>query len=415
MSNEILKFGDTATNILTQAEYAVDVDRNSGNIPGIARSKLVNKVLRQCAFISNGFAEYIATKTGSSVLDNNDSTALQAIITSAFAVTLTNPNYLFNSNFDYWQRGISFAVSVTNTYTADRFAEVLTGSTSTVARQSTAGTEAFNARYFKRIAVTSSVGTSNFNYSTQRIEDVRRFSGKQITLSFWAKADSARNMSVEIIQNFGTGGSPSAEVTAIAVQKSALTTSWQKISLTVTMPSISGKVLGTNENSYTAINFWYDAGATYNARTSSLGQQSGTFDLAQLKLEDGANVTTHILAGGSFALDLEGCQRYFEKSPDVEEIPGTTSTGETSVFLSSAIARYGQQFKVSKRGVPTVTFRSPQDASLGNYWNRGAANAGSTNSTATLNGAFRNLFVFTLSSYTADNYAYINWYADAEL
>lgn len=87
MSNEILKFceTDSGTNLLTQAEYNADAQRIIGNQPGIARDKLVNKAIRQSAFISNAFAEYLIQQTGGSVLDDADTATLLAKITSTFA------------------------------------------------------------------------------------------------------------------------------------------------------------------------------------------------------------------------------------------------------------------------------------------------------------------------------------------
>jgi len=366
MSNEILKFADTATNILTQSEYAADVERNSGNVPGVARSKLVNKVLRQCAFISNAFAEYLIARVGGDVLDDNDSAALLAKITSAFTFGFVNPNFVINGNFDFWQSNTTFNVAADKTYTADQWFTGMAGSTSVVSRQATAGTESFNARFFKRSTVTSSVNVANFNRDTTPLEDVRKLSGKQVTISFWAKADSSRNMSLEFVQNFGTGGSPSAEVNTIGVQKYALTTSWQQFTKTVTMPSISGKVLGTNENHYTGINFWQDAGANYDSRTDTLGQQSGTFDIAQIKLEYGSVATNFSLSGNGLEGELLNCQRFFSKSFDTETIPAnggsiTTFVGNpepfllmrpgTSIFYSTPIK---SPLPAPMRAVPTV-------------------------------------------------------------
>jgi hypothetical protein len=78
MSNEILQFAETSTgtNLLTQAEYEADAQRLVGNQPGIARSKLVNKAIRQSAFVSSALAEFVSTKLGEDVLDNGDRAAL---------------------------------------------------------------------------------------------------------------------------------------------------------------------------------------------------------------------------------------------------------------------------------------------------------------------------------------------------
>ncbi len=70
-TNEILPFAstDTGTNLLTQAEYTADAQRTTGNQPGIARSKLVNKSLRQASTIAAGLAEFIADWQANNVTD----------------------------------------------------------------------------------------------------------------------------------------------------------------------------------------------------------------------------------------------------------------------------------------------------------------------------------------------------------
>ena len=92
-TNEILQFAetDTGTNLLTQAEYLADSQRPIGNQPGVARSKLVNKALRQASLIAAGIAEYIADNQANNVTDaltpQNIADYLQAAITGALGVT----------------------------------------------------------------------------------------------------------------------------------------------------------------------------------------------------------------------------------------------------------------------------------------------------------------------------------------
>lgn len=71
-TNEILQFAstNTGTNLLTQAEYSADAQRTTGNQPGIARSKLVNKALRQASLIAAGLAEFIADYQANNVTDS---------------------------------------------------------------------------------------------------------------------------------------------------------------------------------------------------------------------------------------------------------------------------------------------------------------------------------------------------------
>jgi hypothetical protein len=261
-------------------------------------------------------------------------------------------NAIINGNFDIWQRGTSFTE---NQYGADRWRSGRSGSTQTVTRQSfTLGQTDVpgDPTYFLRTAVTSVAGAGNNVMLRQYIEDVRTFAGQQITVSFWAKADANKNIAVEFMQNFGTGGSPSSTVQEISPVKKALTTSWQKITHTVTVPSISGKTLGSNDNGYLRLNIWFDAGSNFNANTDTLGQQSGTFDIAQVQVEPGPVATP--FERRPIGTELALCQRYYETRPSGFALvlsPGARSTYNAGSFVS-------YQFKQTKRSVPSVTATS---------------------------------------------------------
>ena len=255
-------------------------------------------------------------------------------------------NAIINGNFDIWQRGTSFTGLE---YGADRWVNNVTGSACTMSRQAfTLGQTDVPGEptYFCRMAVTSVAGANHFSTLQHRIEDVRTFAGQQVTISFWAKADTSRTIAVEHVQNFGDGGSPS--VTTIGTVKKTLTTSWQKITNTFTVPSISGKTIGTT--SFLSLNIWFDAGSNFNSRTDTLGQQSGTFDIAQVQVEAGPVATP--FERRPIGTELALCQRYYETS-------GTSLFSQASLFrgyvVSGAVYSVRTNFKVDKRAAPTVT------------------------------------------------------------
>ena len=92
--NEILAFAtqDTGTNLLTQQEYDGDIERTIGHQPGIARSKLENKVLRQSSLMAAGLAQFILGNQDDSVTDSM--TAQQV----ADAINLSVSNIAGNLN-----------------------------------------------------------------------------------------------------------------------------------------------------------------------------------------------------------------------------------------------------------------------------------------------------------------------------
>jgi len=83
----------------------------------------------------------------------------------------------------------------------------------------------------------------------QKIPDVRYFSGKNIVFSIVGKSTTSSTIEIYAIQNFGTGGAPSAEVRNL-VGSVTLTALWNKSSFTYVVPNISGKNLGINNDDY---------------------------------------------------------------------------------------------------------------------------------------------------------------------
>jgi hypothetical protein len=252
-------------------------------------------------------------------------------------------NILINGGFDVWQRGTSQTSSGYGS--DDRWDNGNGVSTKTNSRQSfTVGQTDVpnNPEYYSRTVVTSVVGADNYVIKRQFIEGVTKSSGQTFTLSFYAKADASKNIAIEGQQFFGTGGSPSAPVYSIDVQTISLTTSWAKYTVNMTFPSVSGKTLGTNDNSSFAISFWFDAGSSYNSRTNSLGQQSGTFDIAQVKLEQGSTATDWVYE--DYGTTLAKCQRYYYTSQ--RRISGYAVVGSVGVAAN---------ISMDMRTVPTGT------------------------------------------------------------
>ena len=279
-------------------------------------------------------------------------------------------NRIINGNFDFWQRGTSLAAGAgSERYLADRFATNSTGSTCAPSQQSfTLGQTDVpnNPTYFHRTVVASVAGANNFAVLNQYIEDVRTLAGQQITVSFWAKADASKSIAVEFLQNFGSGGSPSTTVTGIGSTKIAITTSWQKITVTATLPSISGKTIGTDANSSKLqLAIWFDAGSNFNSRTGTLGQQSGTFDIAQVQLEQGPIATT--FEQRDTGTELQMCQRYYYQTTSSYDFYGRAATAAVTSYIPVV-----HEFPVIMRIAPNfsstgATFSSAYASPIANY------------------------------------------------
>jgi len=206
-------------------------------------------------------------------------------------------NKIINGDFGIWQRGTSFAAIGNSVYNADRWFFYTDAATATVSQQAfTPGNPiaGYEPTYFHRTAVTS-IGSGTYIQADQKIENVQTFAGQTVTVSFWAKADSARSMLIVLWQNFGSGGSSTVTNTA----SGTFGTTWQRYSFTITLPSISGKTIGAGSSLELAIRQTATAGAT--------------MDLWGVQVEAGPVATPFTTASNTLQGELALCQRYFQR------------------------------------------------------------------------------------------------------
>lgn len=222
-------------------------------------------------------------------------------------------NRIINGAFDFWQRGTSTTATA---YAADRWINVGVNGTVTQSRQSfTLGDTLGNnsPTFFLRQTVSGQSGTNSLALTAQRVESVRSYAGQTITVLGWARRSSGSgNMVVEGTQNFGTGGSPSADVTGISPTTVTLTSSWTPFAATLTVPSISGKTLGTSGSDQFAVVFWTSAGSDFNSRANSLGIQTIGVDLWGIHIKQGTHTTSavYLYRQPELGPELARCQRY---------------------------------------------------------------------------------------------------------
>jgi len=210
-------------------------------------------------------------------------------------------NKIINGDFGIWQRGTSFNLSGGGTaysYTADRWDALnISGATTTVSQQAftpgTAPVAGYEGNYFLRYATTD---TSVGHVLRQKIEDVRTFAGRTVTISFWAKvASGTPAISMNLVQSFGSGGSSDVG-TAVTFTSTALSTGWQRFVGTATLPSVAGKTIGAG--SYLLFPLQVVAG-------------NNTLDVWGCQLESGSVATPFTTATGTLQGELNACMRYY--------------------------------------------------------------------------------------------------------
>lgn len=297
--------------------------------------------------------------TGPLVLAADPTSAMQAATkeyVDAEALNNTGRNLVHNGLFTVQQRSTG-PWTTGATYTADRWMTgALVNDTISVsiaaladADRTAIGDE--QAQSALQIVFTGSATSGSMDVFIQRMEGVRRFSGKLVAVSFWARASSGTpKIGVSIGQNFGSGGSPSAGTTTTLGATAALSNTWVRYAMGTTLPSAAGKTFGTTANTdFTVLQFWFSDQA--NSSGTGIGVQSGTVQLWGVQLELGTVATP--LAKRDPADEIALCQRFYAIGTAV--LNAYTAAG--SGF------GYAVYMPVTMRANPTVTL----------------ANAGSTN------------------------------------
>jgi hypothetical protein len=260
-------------------------------------------------------------------------------------------NKLINADFNINQRSFT-SITTDNVYGFDRWLIEQSGGATYTPQTFTAGAApvaGYESKNFARIATTGQSGVGVYTILEQKIENVRTFAGQTVTLSLWAKAASAgAKIGLELSQSFGTGGSAQVNTQVGAI---TLTTSWARYSLSVAVPSISGKTVGTSDA--LTVGLWTSAGTNFATRASSIGIQTATIDMWGIQLEAGSYATPFQTATNNPANELAACQRYYQQL-----VNGATQIIGAAYYDSGNVVASAISLPVQMRAVPTLVATS---------------------------------------------------------
>jgi len=275
-------------------------------------------------------------------------------------------NAIINGGMDIWQRGTSFT---TNGYSADRWYRNSNGANRTYSRQTTSDTTNLPfIQYCMRVARNSGNTTTDSLEFVTSLETANSlpYAGKTVTLSFYARAGAnfsaaSNRLGVYLISGTGTDQgwiSPGYTGTAYPInnQTATLTTTWQRFTFTGTVATTA-----TELSSF----FFYEPLGTAGA--------ADYYEITGVQLELGSVATAFTRAGGTIQGELAACQRYYQKSYNIDVAPQTNTTGVGLVALISSAnsvvatsARVGYVFlKTTMRTTPTVTIYSYTSSTAG--------------------------------------------------
>lgn len=283
-------------------------------------------------------------------------------------------NYLINGGFDIWQRGVA-TTGVHNAYFADRWKWIRdAGDTVTLSQSGTApGYDAgTNALLIQAVA-----GGSTYSYFGQPIEDVQILSNTKIRVSAWLYPTGGMigaTMYFYAEQQFGSGGSSAVAADTVAFVTVA---GWQKISLTLDIPSVIGKTVGVNDNLFVVL--------------QTPANTTGNLYVGKFKVQKGTRETPFIYRSN----ELDLCHRYYQQGAIFDNI----SLGN----VTSVSQGHRHFFSTYMRATPT----------LGTSFSSGAgAYIGSTMSSP---GATQQFLTWSIVNSGTSAGGTITWTADAEL
>ena len=264
----------------------------------------------------------------------------------AVAPFVAGKNKIINGDFRISQRGQTFTSPTIGQYLLDRINLTYTNAyptTYSVTQQAfTAGTApvaGYEGQYFFRSTITT-VGSSTTMQFQHPIEDVRTFAGQTVTMSFWAKADSARTVSFYLNQNPGSGGTGGGIINGGGANFT-LSTAWQRYSFTLAVPSISGMTIGT--------------GSYFGVLFAQAAASGSVLDIWGMQLEAGSVATPFTTATGTLQGELEACQRYYYRFVG-SQTSGSTIANICNASMQSASAAVGIfEYPVQMRVAPSFS------------------------------------------------------------
>jgi hypothetical protein len=291
---------DSADNVWYPIGVGAHQHTNAADTPAVIPNALVDaKGDLLTATADNTPARLAVGANGDTlVADSSTATGLR------YTAGTVQANPFINSAMQVWQRGTSFVPSTASVYTADRWQGYRGVAGSTVSRQATGDTTNLpNIQYCARIQRDSGNTSTATIYFGQSFESVNSipFAGKTVTLSFYARKGANYSTTASDLSFLLQGGAltDANVITAggwstITTLTATLTTTWQRFSITATVPS-----------SYTQLGTYGVFNPTGTAGAADYCEVTG------FQLDIGSVALPFRTNGGSIEAELALCQRYY--------------------------------------------------------------------------------------------------------
>jgi hypothetical protein len=346
-------------------------------------------------------------------------------------------NRIINGDMRIDQRNAGASVTLTSVgvYTVDRWSGVEDTDGGMTAQQDTSAPTGFvNSLKFTTTTADATLAATQYASCVQKIEGTNvadlawgSANAKTITISFWVRSSLTGTFGGAINNSGSTRSYPFTYSISVADtwEQKFVTIAGDTSGTWLTTTGIGLQVvfgLGVGSTYSGTAGAW--AGANYlsaTGATSVIGTLNATWYITGVQLEVGSVATP--FERRPFGLELELCQRYYEKSYSEADIAGASARGSANMFVSSVTNGYlygSASYKTQKRAKPTVTIYS-YNGTAGRGTDGNATNlaanamdvASNTNFSGTSGFVVQNNSGLTLTP--AGNNIIFNWVADIEL
>lgn len=241
----------------------------------------------------------------------------------------------------------------------------------------------------------------------QRVENVVTLEGGVVTSTIYTSFSASVDCYFNLSQQFGSGGS--TEVSQQGATFASGSGLFERHDQLFTLASTDGKTFGTGHNLVYSFVFMPRSIANFAVSAASLVEGDAT-------AEDDPLALRHIQQ------EVALCQRYFEKSYNIDVAPGSISNAGSLWYFcntDSASSIGGPVvYAVEKRAVPTMTYYNRQSGAVGN-WSVNASGVSTTGSVSSggIGGGTKGCLLYVSSAVAVWTPAQISghWTAECEL
>ena len=219
-------------------------------------------------------------------------------------VGVVGPNLLDNTNFQILQRGRGASYGVSE-YLADRWRMQSADFTSVeqVIGAISYDDPRFVTTDYHRTSFSSPTGPTPAVNLVQHILDVKQLNDATFTLSARIRIAVGNKVGIDIVIDYGVGGSPDESFIADALYDGS--GDFDLAEFQMTIPSFAGKTFGTNPKA--TVFFHYCHPTKFGG---ALAGQTGVFEIAEVKLEKGSVRTRY--EPTPVAQDEAECQKWLQ-------------------------------------------------------------------------------------------------------